>query len=164
MTRKLMRVTRKEGGCASQPCFGIGSIFQQTPSLSYLPLPSTQVIRLVGLCVRECWNMLPMLKHGWLAHLPSLCVTRISLYITSLLKDHPKYPVASSKTMQALSNWQITPRTKHIAIPYHHFRHHVNAGTIMIEKVATQENLADIFTKPLPLVTFRYLRRKLLGW
>ena len=50
-----------------------------------------------------------------------------------------------------------------IAIPYHHFRHHVKAGTIIIEKVATQENLADIFTKPLPLVTFRYLRLKLLG-
>ena len=29
MTRRLMRVTRKEGRRASQPCFGIGSIFQQ---------------------------------------------------------------------------------------------------------------------------------------
>ena len=29
MTRRLMRVMRKEGGRASQPCFGIGSIFQQ---------------------------------------------------------------------------------------------------------------------------------------
>ena len=48
--------------------------------------------------------------------------------------------------------------TKHIAIPYHHFRHHVNAGAIIIEKVAIQENLANIFTKPLPLVTFRHLR------
>ena len=70
--------------------------------------------------------------------------------------------------MQELLSWQIIPsfcpRTKHIAIPYHHFWHHVTAGTIIIEKVASKENLADIFTKPLPLVTFRYLRRKLLGW
>ena len=66
--------------------------------------------------------------------------------------------------LELANNPKLRPRTKHIAIPYHHFRHHVNAGTIIIEKVATQENLADIFTKPLPLVTFRYLRRKLLGW
>ena len=74
MTRKLVRVTRKEGGHANQPYFSIGSIFQQ----------------------------------------------------------------------------------------YHDFWHHVTAGTIVIEKVATQENLKDVFTKPLPLVTFQYLRRKVV--
>ena len=66
--------------------------------------------------------------------------------------------------LELANNPKLRPRTKHIAIPYHHFRHHVNAGTIIIVKVATQENLEDIFTKPLPLVTFHYLRRKLLGW
>ena len=66
--------------------------------------------------------------------------------------------------LELANNPKLHPWTKHIAIPYHHFWYHVNAGTIVIEKVATQENLADSFTKPLPLVTFRYLRRKLLGW
>ena len=59
--------------------------------------------------------------------------------------------------LELANNPKLHPRTKHIAIPYHHFRHHVNAGTIIIKKVATQENLANIFTKPLSLVTFRYL-------
>ena len=66
--------------------------------------------------------------------------------------------------LELANNPKLRPRTKHIAIPCHHFRYHVTAGTIVIEKVTTQENLADIFTKPLPLVTFQYLQRKLLGW
>ena len=63
--------------------------------------------------------------------------------------------------LELANNPKLHPQTKHIAIPYHH---HINAGTIIIEKVATQENLTNIFTKPLPLATFHHLRCKLLGW
>ncbi|MEJ2116200.1 MAG: Ty1/Copia family ribonuclease HI, partial [Gammaproteobacteria bacterium] len=59
---------------------------------------------------------------------------------------------------------KMRPRTKHIAIKYHHFREHVKRGTIKIQRVDTKEQLADIFTKPLPRDTFQYLRKKLCGW
>jgi hypothetical protein len=59
---------------------------------------------------------------------------------------------------------KFTPRTKHIALKYHHFRHFVSDGTIAIEYIDTTEQTADIFTKPLPEKTFLYLRRKLMGW
>ena len=49
------------------------------------------------------------------------------------------------------------PRTKHIAIKYHHFRERVQNGTIVIKPVDTNEQIADQFTKGLQIGTFKYL-------
>ena len=59
---------------------------------------------------------------------------------------------------------KFTPRTKHIAIKYHHFRSFVSAGKIVINPIDTTEQLADILTKPLKAKAFCYLRSKLMGW
>ncbi len=56
------------------------------------------------------------------------------------------------------------PRTKHIAIKYHHFREHVKNKSIKVKKIDTKEQLADIFTKPIEKHQFEYLRNKLMGW
>ena len=56
------------------------------------------------------------------------------------------------------------PRTKHIAIKYHHFREHVKNKSIRIQKIDTKEQLADIFTKPLEKTQFEHLRNKLMKW
>ena len=59
---------------------------------------------------------------------------------------------------------KFTPRTKHIAIKYHHFRRFVDNGKIVIKYINTKEQTADILTKPLPEKAFCYLRMKLMGW
>ena len=59
---------------------------------------------------------------------------------------------------------RLTPRTKHIAIKYHHFREYVKSGEVKIFPVSTHEQLADIFTKPLDEGQFKYLRSKFLRW
>ena len=59
---------------------------------------------------------------------------------------------------------KFSPRTKHIALKYHHFRSHVNDGTIEVLPIDTKEQTADIFTKPLDESLFLYLRYKLCGW
>ena len=59
---------------------------------------------------------------------------------------------------------KFTPRTKHIAIKYHHFRRFVSDGTILINSIDTTEKIADIFTKPLGEKSFCYLRHNLMGW
>ena len=59
---------------------------------------------------------------------------------------------------------RLTPRTKHIAIKYHHFREFVKSGEVKIFPVSTREQLADIFTKPLDEGQFKYLRSKFLRW
>jgi len=59
---------------------------------------------------------------------------------------------------------KIRPRTKHIAIKYHHFRAHVESGEISIMPIDTTQQQADILTKPIPLAQFRYLRKLIMGW
>jgi hypothetical protein len=44
---------------------------------------------------------------------------------------------------------KMRPRTKHLNIKYHHFRRHVQTGLLSIHPVSTEEQIADIFTKPL---------------
>ena len=56
------------------------------------------------------------------------------------------------------------PRTKHIAVKYHHFREHVRNGKVSIKPIDTLEQIADQFTKGLQKGTFEYLRYKLIGW
>ncbi|GJW61745.1 retrovirus-related pol polyprotein from transposon TNT 1-94 [Tanacetum coccineum] len=49
-------------------------------------------------------------------------------------------------------------RTKHIEIRHHFLHDNVQKGNISIEKVASEDNIADIFTKPLKREVFKYLR------
>ena len=59
---------------------------------------------------------------------------------------------------------KMRPRTKHINIKYHHFREHVRLGIIKIFPISTENQLADIFTKPLPQNLFLRLRKELLHY
>jgi len=56
------------------------------------------------------------------------------------------------------------PRTKHIAVKYHHFRKHVSDGHFIINSIDTKDQKADTFTKPLPKVQFEALRYQIQGW
>ncbi|GKA97918.1 hypothetical protein Tco_0825812 [Tanacetum coccineum] len=49
-------------------------------------------------------------------------------------------------------------RTKHIEIRQHFLRDNVQKGNITIEKVASEDNITGIFTKPLNREVFDYLR------
>ena len=46
----------------------------------------------------------------------------------------------------------------------HKTRHHVTEKTIKVEYINTKDQLADIFTKPLPRDAFQHLRRRIMGW
>jgi hypothetical protein len=59
---------------------------------------------------------------------------------------------------------KLRPRTKHIGLKYCHFHSHVACGDIKILWIDTNNQLADIFTKPLPTSSFEHLRHLLLGW
>ena len=60
-------------------------------------------------------------------------------------------------------NWKFSPRTKHIAIKYHHSRRHVNK-TMTLYSIKTSEQLVDALTKPLEQTKFQHLRKKFSGW
>jgi hypothetical protein len=52
-------------------------------------------------------------------------------------------------------------RTKHIDIRHHFLRDHVAKGDILLEGVRSEDQLADIFTKPLDKTRFCMLRNEL---
>jgi len=58
----------------------------------------------------------------------------------------------------------MRPRTRHIALKYHPFHSFVESGQLCIQWIDTAHQLADIFTKPLPVASFTFLREILLGW
>ena len=59
---------------------------------------------------------------------------------------------------------KICPRTKHINQLLHHFREYVERQEVMIQSTPTDEQLADILTKPLVEATFIRHRKAIMGW
>ena len=58
---------------------------------------------------------------------------------------------------------KLRPRTKHINICYHHFREHVRKGLIKIYPIETENQVADILTKPLSQTAFIHHRVIMCG-
>jgi hypothetical protein len=63
--------------------------------------------------------------------------------------------------IQIAHNDVFHERTKHIEIDCHFVRHHLLQGTLQLCSVSSQDQLADIFTKPMPPGRFRDLISKL---
>ena len=59
---------------------------------------------------------------------------------------------------------KFMPRTKHIALKYHHFKGHVESGRIQINYIHTERQQADILTKPVRTDLFPKLCYMLMGW
>ena len=58
-------------------------------------------------------------------------------------------------------NPMMHAKTKHIAIKYHYVRELVEDKQVKMEYINSKEQIADIFTKPLPKDAYEYLRGKL---
>ena len=54
-------------------------------------------------------------------------------------------------------------RTKHIEIRFHHIRQHIEDRKLVINKVHTDDNLADLFTKPMAAERHLRLTKLVLG-
>ena len=59
---------------------------------------------------------------------------------------------------------RMRPRTKHINVKYHHFRSHVARKEIIVKACSSEEQMADMLTKPNPVSTLRMHRMASMGW
>ena len=59
---------------------------------------------------------------------------------------------------------KMSPRTKHIALPYHFFRSKVEELGIKVVAISTHDQLGDQFTKGLNEALFVKARKELMGW
>ena len=58
---------------------------------------------------------------------------------------------------------KMRPRTKHLNNVYHHFRESVHNNEVMLIAVRSDEQLADLLTKPLPDTLFQRFRDQILN-
>ncbi|GJS55442.1 hypothetical protein Tco_0628804 [Tanacetum coccineum] len=90
-------------------------------------------------CQQALWMKQALIDYGVrLDDIPIMCDNKGAI-------DLSKNPVQHS-------------RTKHIEIRHHFLRDNVQKGNIFIEKVSSEDNIADILTKPLKREPFNYLR------
>ncbi|GJW64863.1 hypothetical protein Tco_0116747 [Tanacetum coccineum] len=90
-------------------------------------------------CQQALWMKQALIDYGiCLDDVPIMCDNKGAI-------DLSKNPVQHS-------------RTKHIKIRHHFLCDNVQKGNISIEKVASEDNIADIFTKPLKREVFNYSR------
>jgi hypothetical protein len=93
-------------------------------------------------CVQLLWMRQTLRDYGYnLSKVPLLCDNESAIGMADNPVEHS--------------------RTKHIDIRYHFLRDHQQKGDIEIAYVNTQNQLADIFTKPLDEKTFSKLRNEL---
>jgi hypothetical protein len=81
---------------------------------------------------------------------------RTVLISLTLLSEGTTVPiVCDNDGAVSLSKFHMTTnRTKHIETKFHLVRENVLSGKMQIQSVPTSENVADIFTKPLPRSIF----------
>jgi len=90
------------------------------------------------------------------------------LYVKTLLQELIGNSVTANMNMDNQSaiklckNGIFNKRSKHIDVRYHFLTENVRQGNIKRFFVPSAENIADIFTKPLPSVRFQELRKYLV--
>ena len=84
-----------------------------------------------------------------------------------LLIQNPKFVCQVHEDNQSCikmpTGTKISPRTKHIALNYHHFRSNVKYGLVEITYTPTDKQLPDILTKSLSNEAFFTLQNMLCG-
>ena len=75
--------------------------------------------------------------------------------------DHISIQCDNTSAINLSKNLIMHSITKHIEIRHHFLRDHVQKGNCILEFVDTKNQLADIFTKPLPKENFFAIRREL---
>lgn len=70
----------------------------------------------------------------------------------------------NSGALEMAMNHKNRPKTKHLNAKLHHFRDFVARGEIIVQHIASKDQLVDYLTKPVNQDTLERLRRRVMGW
>nr|GEX21387.1 integrase, catalytic region, zinc finger, CCHC-type, peptidase aspartic, catalytic [Tanacetum cinerariifolium] len=103
-----------------------------------LSIAEAEYVSLSACCAQVLWMRTQLIDYGFYFNkIPIYCDSKSAIAISC-------NPVQQS-------------RTKHIDVRYHFIKEHVEKGTIELYFVKTDYQLADLFTKALPVDRFNYL-------
>nr|GEU32483.1 copia protein [Tanacetum cinerariifolium] len=126
------------GICTFMGCC-LTSWFSKKQTTLAISTTEAEYLRARKACQQALWIKQALLEYGLgLDDIPIICDNKWAI-------DLSKNPVQHS-------------RTKHIEIRHHFLRDNVQKGNISIEKVSSEDNIADILTKPFKREPFNYLR------
>ena len=89
------------------------------------------------------------------------------IYIKNLLdelniKIEPVLQVDNQPAIDTMKNQKLVKGNKHIMLRYYFVKDYVKKGIVKLKYVPSEENLADIMTKPMKKTIFRILRDRLM--
>eukprot|EP00253_Pinus_taeda_P016159 PITA_16159 len=119
------------------------SWFNKKQSSNALFIAEAEYVAAASCCTQLLW-MMQTLQDIQITCIPPISIICDNTSAISISKN----PVMHSKT-------------KHIPIKYHFLREQVFEQKVKLEYVPSKEQVSDIFTKPLSIETFEYLRQKL---
>ncbi|XP_028081105.1 uncharacterized protein LOC114282598 [Camellia sinensis] len=92
-------------------------------------------------------------------------LTWVKMFLQDLAISSPTLPILWCDNVSSIalaSNSVFHSRSKHIKVDCHFVRDKVLAKQLTLQYIPTQDQLADIFTKPLSVACFLYLKSKLM--
>ncbi|GJT56608.1 hypothetical protein Tco_0991662 [Tanacetum coccineum] len=125
------------GVCTYMGCC-LTSWFSKKQTAIAISITEAEYISAGKACQQALWMKKDLIDYVLVSDTPIMCDNKGAI-------DLSKNPVQHS-------------RTKHIEIRHHFLRDNVQKGNISIEKVSSEDNIADILTKPLKREPFNYLR------
>ncbi|GJS00153.1 gag-pol polyprotein [Tanacetum coccineum] len=103
-----------------------------------LSTTEAKYMSLSACCAQVLWMRTQLMDYGFYFNkIPIYCDSKSAIAISCIPVQHS--------------------RTKHIAVRYHFIKEHVEKGTIELYFVKTDYQLAELFTKALPVDRFNYL-------
>eukprot|EP00253_Pinus_taeda_P001862 PITA_01862 len=139
----ICRLKKALYGLKQAPRVRLVSWFSKKQSSIALSIAEAEYVATASCCTQLIW-MMQTLQDIQITYTPTI----------SILCDN-------TSAISISKNRVMHSKTKHIPIKYHFLHEQVLEQKVKLEYVPSKEQVADIFTKPLPRETFQYLRQKL---
>ncbi|GJY42506.1 hypothetical protein Tco_0429776 [Tanacetum coccineum] len=135
---ETMLITKAQAVCARSWCC-LTSWFSKKQTALAISTTDAEYISAVKACQQALW-------------------TKQALVDYDIKLDDIPVPCDNKGAIDLSKNPVLHSRTKHIKIRHHFLRDNVQKGNISIERVSSEDNIADILTKPLKRESFNLFR------